>query len=126
MHAGDRVAAQPVVRIFVEAAEVIIVGARLGHDVDRAAGELAVVDIERRELDLGLAHRVIGDRGRAARGEAGVVEAVDVALAGAVDGEGVAAVVAAEAGDAVLARAGIVAVEADARIDAGSRRARRG
>src|SRR3546814_13729165 len=76
---------------------MIIIGARFGHDIDRAAGEGAVIDVERRELDLRFANRVIGDRRRTARREAGVVEAIDVALADAVDGEGVAAVVAAKA-----------------------------
>ena len=111
---------KPLFEYSIEGAAVESVGARLGDDVDRAAGELAIFDVERRELDLGFAHRVIGDRGRAARREAGVVEAVDVALRNAVDGEGVAAVVAAEAGDAVRARAagrGVLAVEADARVD---------
>src|SRR3546814_1394023 len=43
---------------------------------------------------------------------------MDVARADAVDGEGVAAVVAAEARDAVLTAAGVVAIEADARVAA--------
>src|SRR3546814_10888072 len=43
---------------------------------------------------------------------------MDVARADAVDGEGVAAVVAAEARDAVLTAAGVVAIEADARVEA--------
>ena len=73
---------------------------------------------KRCKLHLRFADRIIGQRGRAARREAGVVQAVDVALADAVNREGIAAVVAAKARDAVLARAAIVAVEADARIDA--------
>src|SRR5690606_13727412 len=116
--AGDRAAAQAVVRILEEAAAVERVLARLGDDVDRAPGEVAIFDVEGRELDLRLAHRIVRDRGRTARREAGIVEAVDVALADAVDGEGVAAVVAAEARDAVLARAAVVAVETDARVEA--------
>src|SRR3546814_7158152 len=68
--------------------------------------------------DLRFANRVIGDRRRTARREAGVVEAIDVALADAVDGEGVAAVVAAKARDAILTAAGVVAIEADARVEA--------
>ena len=76
----DLFAAQVVVRIFEEGAAVEALRAALGHDVDRAAGEVAIFDVERRELDLGLADRVVGDRGRAARREARVVEAVNVAL----------------------------------------------
>src|SRR3546814_17414624 len=97
---------------------MIIMGSRFGQDIDRAAGEGAVIDVERRELDLRFANRVIGDRRRTARREAGVVEAIDVALADAVDGEGVAAVVAAKARDAILTAAGVVAIEADARVEA--------
>ena len=117
----DIVGAQAVVGIFEEATELVVVGARLGDDVDRAAGELAVVDVERGELDLGFTHGVVRDRGRRTGREAGVVEAEDVALADPVNGERVAAVVAAEAGDAVGARAtgrGVFTVEADARVEA--------
>src|SRR3546814_3534405 len=60
---NNPVAAQAIVRIFEEAAEVVIVGARFGNDIDRAAGELAVIDIEPRELDLRFAYRVKRDRG---------------------------------------------------------------
>ena len=49
------------------AGAVELVGAALGHDVDRAAAEVAIFGVERSELDLGLANRVIGNRGRTAR-----------------------------------------------------------
>ena len=104
--------------IFEKGTGLKAVASRLGDDVDGAAGEVAIFDVERRELDLGLADRVVGKRGRAARREASIVEAVNIALEDAVDGEGVAAVIAAETGDAVDAGAAIVAVEADARVDA--------
>src|SRR4029079_2650904 len=115
--AADGVAAKVAVGKFIERAAVEPVGTRLGHDVDRAAGELAIFDIERSELDLRLAHRVIGDRSRAAGRETRVVETVNVALRNAVDGEGVETAVAAEAGNAVgtgPAGRDVLAVEADA------------
>src|SRR3546814_12737011 len=71
--ARDAVAAQAIVRIFEEAAEMIIIGARFGHDIDRAAGEGAVLDVERRELDPRVATRVIEERTRTPRRAVGVV-----------------------------------------------------
>src|SRR5436190_7741199 len=67
------IAAKVAVRELVESAAVETVRAGLGHDVDGAARKLAIFNVERGELDLRLADRIIGNGGRAARREAGVV-----------------------------------------------------
>ena len=90
-----RVALKAVVGVGEECRTVELVRARLGHDVDGAARELAVLNVERREFDRGFADRVEGDRQRVAAGEGGAVQAEQVRLSDAVDGESVRAVVAA-------------------------------
>ena len=113
--AFDAVALQAVIGIGEEGRTVEVVLARLGDHVDRTAGELAVLNVERREFDRGLADGVVGKRQRVAAGEGRAVEAEQVGLGDTVNREGVGTVVAAEAGYAIDF---IRTVEADARIDA--------
>ena len=113
--AFDAVALQTVIGIGEEGRTVEVVLARLGDHVDRAARELAVLNVERREFDRGFADGVIGKRQRIAAGEGRAVEAEQVGLGDTVDREGIGTVVAAEAGYAVDF---VRTVEADARIDA--------
>ncbi len=115
--AFQRVARQAVVVEQVERRTGELVRSRLGDDVDRAARELAVLNVERCEFDCGRGDRVVGDRKSEPRRRAGAfVQAEAVARDCAVDRNRVGARVSSQAVDTV-AGAVVGAAEAHARVD---------
>ena len=114
--AFDRVAAHVVVGEVEEHRSRELVGARLGHHVDEAARETAVLRVERRKLDRDLRDGVERER-QALRRVAVVVEAETVVEADAVDRHRVEARRGAGALHAVRARRSARRlVEIDARV----------
>ncbi len=111
----DSGSAQALVAEGEEGRAVEVVGTRLGHHVDQAAGEIRILDIERREFDRRFGDHVERQRQGIARCERRAVEAEAVGLGNAVHGEGVGTVVAAQAGNAIDVA---FAIKAHARVDA--------